>query len=101
MEVINALDPRVVSNLTLICKWGCDGNSGQSEYKQKFMDQESSDAHIFLTSLVPLQIVGLDSEKNQEFVVWKNPRPSSPRFCRPIRIQFVKETVQSTINEKQ
>lgn len=40
----------------LICKWGCDGSSGQSEYKQKFNEENNSDANIFLTSFVPLQL---------------------------------------------
>lgn len=34
-----------------------------------------------------------------EIVVWKNPRPSSPRFCRPIRLQFLHENIQATTNE--
>jgi hypothetical protein len=28
-------------------------------------------------------------------IVWKNPRPSSPRFCRPIKIEFLKETPET------
>ena len=32
-------------------------------------------------------------------IVWKNPRSSSPRFCRPIQLQFVHEDVQSTLKE--
>ncbi|XP_076284663.1 uncharacterized protein LOC143211104 [Lasioglossum baleicum] len=32
-------------------------------------------------------------------IVWKNPRPSSPRYCRPIRIQFLHETVNATVSE--
>lgn len=48
----------------LICKWGCDESSGQSEYKQKFFDESTSDANIFLTSLVPLQLQFVESEMN-------------------------------------
>lgn len=33
-------------------------------------------------------------------MIWKNPAPSSPRFCRPIRLQFLHENVESTLNEK-
>lgn len=99
-DVINSLRSEESKNLRLICKWGCDGSSGHSEYKQKFTNAESSDASIFLTSLAPLQILGSDISK-KEFVLWKNPRPSSPRYCRPIRIQFLKETVSSTIQERQ
>ena len=28
--------------------------------------------------------------------MWKNPRPSSPRFCRPTKLQFLHETAEST-----
>ncbi|XP_043478801.1 uncharacterized protein LOC122509098 [Leptopilina heterotoma] len=100
-DVINSLDVEVVKNLRLICKWGCDGSSGQSEYKQKFTSDDSSDSHMFLTSLVPLQILGFDENLKKNVVIWKNPKPSSTRFCRPIHIQFIKETVESTLSEKQ
>lgn len=30
--------------------------------------------------------------------MWKNPRPSSPRFFRPIKIEFVRETVEVSKN---
>lgn len=83
----------------LICKWGCDENSGQSVYKQKFTEDEISDENVFFTLFVPLQLVCKDSESNTEIVVWKNPRPSSPRFCRPIKLQFLHENVESTVNE--
>lgn len=98
-EVVSVLDPKITSNLRCIFKWGCDGSSGQSEYKQKFSNENSSDSHIFLTSLVPLEIIGRDNDTKKEIVVWKNPRPSSPRFCRPIRVQFLRETVKSTCDE--
>lgn len=99
-DMINALDSNIVKNMRLICKWGCDGSSGQSEYKQKFTSDDSSDTHMFLTSLVPLRILGFDENLKRDVVVWKNPKPSSTRFCRPIRIQFKKETTEITINEK-
>lgn len=97
-NVIKSLKKTVI-HMKLICKWGCDGSSGQSEYKQKFADENSSDEHVFFTSLVPLQLLSVDCESNSKIVIWKNPRPSSPRFCRPIRLQFLHETVQSTVNE--
>lgn len=88
-------------NANLICKWGCDGSSGQSLYKQKFQDDSNSDANIFLTSLVPLQLTFFDSESidSDNKILWKNPRPSSPRFCRPIKMQFLHENTESTKGE--
>lgn len=41
------------NELTLITKWGCDGSSGQSEYKQRFtQDEQISDAYMFMISMV-------------------------------------------------
>ena len=69
----------------LTCKWGFDGASGQSEYKQKFKDFES-DANLFCVTLVPLDLsFGVVS-------VWRNERPSSTRFCRPLMLLFAKES---------
>lgn len=96
-KVINKHEPRSVQNLCLLCKLGCDGSSGQSEYK--FTDENKADT-VFLTSLVPLQIVGFNAAENKDLIIWKNPTPSSERFCRPIRIQFLKEDVNSIVNGK-
>ena len=99
-EVVSTLPPKVSSNLRSILKWGCNGSSGQSQYKQKFSDEESSDASIFQTSVVPLRIVGVDDQTNKKILVWVNPYPSSPRFCRPVKIQFLHENTESTGEEE-
>ena len=96
LEVIESLPDESLSELNFILKWGCDGTSGQSNYKPNFIDSETCDDSIFLISFVPLQ---LNSSKIPNLIIWKNPRPSSPRFCQPIKIQFLKETSQATINE--
>lgn len=46
-------------DLVLYCKWGCDGSSGQSEYKQPLANESEdiSDGNLFITSLVPIRIV--------------------------------------------
>lgn len=92
--VVDILNTEDLQNLKLFLKWGCDGSSGQSEYKQTFEGEGISDASVFLTSLVPLKLVCLNEQK--EVVIWKNPRTSSARFCRPLRMQFLQETVEAT-----
>ncbi|XP_043468422.1 uncharacterized protein LOC122502436 [Leptopilina heterotoma] len=74
MDILNALDFGIVKNLRLVCKWGCDGSSGQSEYKQQFSSPDSSDSHMFLTSLVPLRIVGFDENLKKDVIIWKKPK---------------------------
>lgn len=77
----------VSDSLTLISKWGFDGSSGHSTYKQKFTDTNSTDAFLMLTAFVPLTLIDNNNKKE----VWKNPRPSSTMFCRPIKFNYIKE----------
>ena len=51
-EDLSSLDP----DLTLVAKWGCDGSSGHSIYKQRFSAPGCSDESIFLTAMVPLEV---------------------------------------------
>lgn len=81
---------------TLITKWGCDGSSGHSEYKQRINEEDISDGNLFLTSLVPLHLCDKDDEK---IIFWKNKSPSSTRLCRPVQFQFLKETADVIDNE--
>lgn len=78
--------------LEISFKWGLDGASGQSLYKQTFTNDsgKSSDASMFMVAMVPLLI------KSHNIVIWKNPQPSSTKFCRPIKFDFMKETPQTT-----
>lgn len=77
------------NELQLVSKWGCDGSSGHSEYHQKFTDPNTSDKYMFLTSFVPLTL----TERNDASkMCWKNTEPSSTRFCRPLKFEFIKET---------
>lgn len=72
--------------LKLICKWGFDGSSGHSLYKQKFENSSNTDEYMFLTALVPLKLV---NDNNQ--TIWSNPKSSSTFYCRPIKFSFIKE----------
>jgi hypothetical protein len=81
--------------LRLTVKWGCDGSSDQSQYKQKFQDSETNDASIFCISMVPLSLT--DIATNSE--IWRNPQPSATKYCRPIKFEFAKETKDKTIYE--
>ena len=89
---LEALD----SHLTLVAKWGCDGSSGHSKYKQNFGVEGCSDENLFLTSMVPLQIYCGDDESK---CVWLSPRPASTRLCRLMRFQCVKESKAVIVSE--
>lgn len=93
-EVIVASSSNGDSTLTLISKWGCDGSSGHSMYKQKFTNNNESDEFLFVFSFVPLQLLN-----ETGIIVWQNPRPSSTMYCRPIKFIFSKESTQMTVSE--
>lgn len=93
-EVVQHLDDEERNSLILMYKWGCDG-SQQTMFKQTFENNSDSDANIFQSSFVPLQL----SCGQEKKLIWQNPLPSSPRYCRPIRIRFVKETADITKDE--
>lgn len=82
------------TNLKLFTKWGCDGSSGQSEYKQILLGENDkiSDANLFIASLVPIKLINTDTN----MVLWQNKTFSSVRYCRPILIEFSKETPDKT-----
>lgn len=81
-------------HVTLYTKWGFDGSSGHSSYKQAYYDSECSDSSVFITCIVPLRLVCGDK------ILWQNPRPASTRYCRPLKIEFVKESTQTSVAEK-
>ena len=45
---------------------------------------------MFLTCLVPLELAGFEGA--EKVIFWRNPRPSSTCYCRPVRFRFCKET---------
>ena len=94
-RILQTLKTPIVGNYILLCKWGFDGSSGQSQYKQAWLDEKSSsDESVFVTSMVPLALTGNGTE------VWRNPRPSSTRYCRPIRLQFIHENREAIKEEE-
>jgi len=96
-EAVTAAAPaEETSNLVLFSKWGCDCSTGHSQYKQKGSAESFSDANLFLSSLVPLQLQLHEEDSSADIraststysgpvrILWHNPRPSSTLFCRPI-----------------
>ena len=93
-DVVHTLSEDERDTLSLICKWVCDG-SQKAQYKETFKNDSDSDAYIFQSSFIPLQLICGTNNK----LVWQNPTPSSPRYCRPMRIRFVKESSDITNDE--
>ncbi|CAH0562943.1 unnamed protein product [Brassicogethes aeneus] len=86
---ISNLSKCQTSDLKLICKWGFDGSSGHSLYKQKFASPSATDEYMFLTAMVPIQLI--DRSKN---IISCNFKTSSTFYCRPIKFTFIKECAE-------
>lgn len=95
-NIINNFSDEDLQNLLFTVKYGYDGSGDHAEYKQIFSNDDgtASDSHIFATSIVPINIVVGGK------ILFENPRPSSTRFCRPLRLQFAKETALLIAAEK-
>jgi len=87
----------------MLYKWGCDGSSVQSQYRQHFNDDSLiTDGTMFMFSIVPLKLWShfeVNDVENNYKVIWTNPSPSSTKFFRPIKYMFKKETNESTKEE--
>lgn len=88
LKSISNLEQYTDISTTLYCKWGYDGTSGFQMYKQ-ITPGGSSDESMLVTAMVPLR---LECDVNGQ-IVWENPVCSSTRYCRPIRLQYIKETI--------
>ena len=89
LQVIQLANTNSVTDCLLLCKYGFDGSSGHSSYKQSWSESAVDDQNLFLTSIVPMQLKDVNTNK----VLWNNPRSSSTRFCRPVRLQWIKESI--------
>ena len=75
-------------NLELICKWGFDSSTGQSQHKQGGTAEPAQDSQVFFTSLVPLQLSCCTN------LVWQNRTPASAGFCRPMKLEYCRESTE-------
>lgn len=75
--------------LELHFKYSFDGTNANG-WKQKWQSGHGNDQQIFCSSIVPLRLQNVATRE----VLWTNPRPSSTRLCRPVKIEFVRETAE-------
>lgn len=57
----------------LVLKWGFDGSSEESSYKQRFSDPTYSVSHIFITCVVPVQLfyqADLVDASSLKVIIW-------------------------------
>ena len=90
-----SLDNINSNDFTLYLKYGSDGSSGHSMYKQIFSNFGQSDSHIYITALVPLELRSNETGK----IVWENSRTSSFLYTRPVRLQMIRENSDVILEE--
>lgn len=67
--------------------------------KQAFHGPHKDDSSVFITALVQLRLLCKTDTGNQK-IIWQNPRPSSTRYCRPLKFSFLKESTQTSLEQK-
>lgn len=81
----------------LTCSWGFDGSTGHSTYQQKYKESANiSDESLFVTTLIPLRL-----STSTGVILWNNRTPQSNRFCRPVKIKYVKESHEVILKQKE
>ena len=65
-----------------------DGTTSGSNYKQAFSSAEIDDTYIFSSFMCPLSL----TEKSTNAEIFTNHSPGDERKCRPLSIQFEKES---------
>jgi hypothetical protein len=92
MDTIHSLQRENRGRLLVIYfyfKYGCDGSSGFSKYKQQSENLED-DSTMFASNLVPLQMTCVVN--GRRVTLYHNQLSNSPFGCRPLRFCFQKET---------
>lgn len=81
--------------LILDIKYGFDGTN-VTAFKQISQDKTNKFTDMFCASLVPLRLIN----KRTKELLWVNPRPSSTALCRPIELNFEKETAELSLQKE-
>ena len=100
-DMLDEVDKVRTSKLLFLLNWGMDGAGNQSIYSHTSKSETGDltaevEGSIFATTLVPLRVEDQNSK-----IYWPSPGPQSDRFCRPVRLQFQKESKELIINEHQ
>ncbi|CAH0382639.1 unnamed protein product [Bemisia tabaci] len=69
-----------------------DQETGQNTEKDPI---SQTDEFLFFIAFLPIFV----KEKQSGSIVWRNPRPSSPHYCRPLKFMFCKENKDITLQE--
>lgn len=83
----------------LIVSYGFDSSTGYTNYKQQFEkagSSQNSDSSLLATTIIPLRLIEASGN-----ILWNNRTPQSIRFCRPLKLEYTKETKEIILKEKE
>lgn len=87
-QILHKIDCMEIDTV-LTCSWGFDGSTKHSTYQQRWLSKENmSDESIFATTIIPLRLA-----TSTDHILWNNRASQSSRFCRPIKLEFIKESI--------
>ena len=85
-------------HLQLLTKVGIDGSADQSVYNIKYNSGGNvCESSILATFICPMRLTLC--KNGNDTLIWQNPVPSSSIYCRPLKLQFKKETAELTRSE--
>lgn len=96
LSIMNTNESNNIS-AELILSYGFDSSTGQAQFKQSFLGSNSScftDSSLLATTVIPLRLVDASGRP-----IWCNRSPQSTRFCRPLKLEFIKESKEVILKE--
>ncbi|XP_062559133.1 uncharacterized protein LOC134223925 isoform X1 [Armigeres subalbatus] len=97
-EIVQQMNTNDYTELVLSSSWGMDGSTGYSQYHQALsMPNQKDDSDVFSVTTTPIQLY---YQNNKKSILWHNLTPQSIRFCRPIMLEFIKESKEMVLNTK-
>lgn len=85
------------AEMVLLSCWGMDGSTGYSQYHQTLPEGCQDDSDVFSSTLTPIRMFMHDDQKR---IMWYNPMPQSIRYCRPLILEFIKESKEVILATK-
>ena len=81
----------------MLVMWGMDGTTGQARYNQANSKEDGeimNDSSLMTVTMTMLKLIHRDEEGDEATIttIWENESPQSTHSCRPIQLEFQKES---------
>lgn len=94
-EIQNSIIERNEKRFNLVLKYGCDGTSGFTQYRQAFTESKNvTNNSVVIYGMVPL-FLEVKNREDSRLKIWQNENPSSTKYCRVIKFSYEKEEAKN------